>query len=120
MRRPSRSDRQGLAEVSNAAKEIGLHREMAQITDSTARVLGDTMDQEARDEAKAAKAKIESHEELCTERWGQARAASVRVEVALAALQKAVEDRIGKGPATVIAGMAGIIGYLAARAFPVH
>lgn len=109
--------------MSVAANEAGRGREIAQLAASTDRVLGKhiiDMDQEARDIAHEAKAKVLAHEELCAERWGQARAASARVEVALAVLQKNMEDRIGKVPATIIASMAAIIGYLAARAFPVH
>lgn len=123
LRCPSHCNGEGLAQMTQAANDVGRSREIAQIVESTDRVLGkhaQDMDQEARDIAHAAAAKIESHEELCTERWGQARAASVRVEVALAAMQKAMEDRIGKAPATIIAAMAGVIGYLAARAFPIH
>lgn len=103
--------------------EEGRVRQAVQIVESTSRVIEksiENMDQEARDIAHAAAARVESHEELCTERWSQARAASLRVEVALSAMQKSMEDRIGKVPATIIAGMAGIIGYLAARAFPIH
>ncbi len=109
--------------MTAAAKEVGQGREVAQIVASTDRVGGKhiiDMDQEARDIAHAADAKVTAHEVLCTERWGQARAASVRVEVALAGLQKNMEDRVGKGPATIIAALTGIIGFLAARAFPVH
>lgn len=109
--------------MTQAANEVGRNREMAQLVESTDRVMGKhtyDMDQEARDLGQAAIARVESHEELCTERWGQARAASVRVETALALLQKNMEDRVGKGPAAIIAGMAGVIGYLAARAFPIN
>jgi hypothetical protein len=109
--------------MTTVANEVGHGRETAQFLASTDRVLGKhiiDMDQEARDIAHAAASRVESHEELCTERWGQARAASARVEVALAALQKSIEDRIGKGPATIIAALTGVIGFLAARAFPIH
>lgn len=109
--------------MTTAAKEVGQGREIAQIVASTERILGkhiQDMDQEARDIAHAAAARVESHEELCTERWGQARAASGRVEVALEGLKKNMEDRIGKVPATIIAALTGIIGFLAARAFPIH
>lgn len=109
--------------MSTAANEVGRRREMAQIVESTDSVLGKhtrDMDQEARDLGNSAIARVESHEELCTERWSQARAASVRVELALSTMQKAMEDRIGKIPATIIASMAAVIGYLAARAFPIH
>lgn len=123
MRCPAFRNGEGMAEVETQENETGRNRERAQIIESTGRVIGKhlfDMDQEARDIAHAAAAKVESHEELCTERWGQARAASMRVEVALASLQKNMEDRVGKGPATIIAAMAGIIGWLAARAFPLH
>lgn len=113
----------GQSQVTAAAKEVGQGREVAQIVASTERLLGKhiiDMDQEARDIAHAAAAAVKSHEELCTERWGQARAASVRVEVALEGLKKNMEDRVGKGPATIIASLTAIIGFLAARAFPVH
>jgi hypothetical protein len=80
----------------------------------------DMIDQEARDRADEAASHIESHEKLCTERWNQSRAAQDRVEGALKSLQDAMNDRIGKLPASVIAILMGICGFLAARAFPTH
>lgn len=78
------------------------------------------MDQDARDLARDATARIKSHEELCTERWNQSRESGARVEIALAVLQKAMDEKIGKMPATLIAGLTGLVGWLAARAFPFH
>lgn len=107
----------------SVAAEAGRHREIAQLAAATDRVLGKhiiDMDQEARDLANAADGKISAHERLCTERWTQSKESSVRLELAMAELKKAVEDRIGKVPATIIAVMSAVIGFLAARAFPMH
>ena len=109
--------------MGQAADEAGFDREKEQISSSTKRLMqygAEEMDQDARDMAHDAVARIKSHEELCTERWNQARAATGRVEVALAVLQKAMDDRIGKMPAALIAGLTGMVGWLAARAFPLH
>jgi len=78
------------------------------------------MDQDARDDAAAAMRKITSHEEVCEMVRNQNTAMFTRIEATLALLQKAMDDRIGKIPASIIAVMAGIIGYLADRAFPFH
>lgn len=109
--------------MGQAAEEIGLNREKEQIIGSTARVLhqgAEDLDQDARDLAHTAIAKVKSHEELCTERWNQARAATVRVELALAILQRGMDEKIGKTPAAIIAGLTGLVGWLASRAFPLH
>ncbi|MEI9995078.1 MAG: hypothetical protein WDM91_10820 [Rhizomicrobium sp.] len=120
--------------TETVADEIGHDRQREQVKRSTSRLLhgdGDMIDQEARDLAKQAMARGEAHEDVCTERWTQSRDGQARVEGAVAALQnamderikaleKAMNDRIGKMPASVIAALTGLVGFLAARAFPVH
>ena len=75
-------------------------------------------DQVARDAATEARAMIRSHEAVCTERWKQSSQASSRVENALAEIQAGINKRIGLMPASVISLLIGVIGFLAARAFP--
>ena len=75
-------------------------------------------DQEARDLANRALSRVQSHEVLCTERWGQQRDTMARVEHTLADIQIGISRRIGMVPAGTIAGLVGLCGWLAARAFP--
>ena len=106
-----------------AADEVGHIRQLAQTALSSERVLQgqDTMiDQDARDSAGAAMSKITGHELLCTERWNQQREAMSRVEVALKEVGVKVDKQMGKIPAGVIAALTGLVGFLAARAFPLH
>lgn len=107
----------------SVVEDLGRQREASQVERSTQRLAGDTlkeMDEGARDVAYDAKFKIESHERVCTERWEQARLAGNRVEAAMGKLQDAMDERIGKVPAGIIAGLTGLVGFLAARAFPLH
>lgn len=107
----------------SASDEVGRQRQHQQVKMSTERLMGDEfsdMDQEARDLAKEAKSKIQSHEQLCTERWDQSRLAMERLEVCVEKVQKAMDERIGKIPASIIAALTGLVGFLAARAFPLH
>jgi len=104
--------------MTKAAEEAGLHREQEQIDRSTTRVLGaDSLDQDARDLAQKAFSRIDTHEVLCTERWNQLR-------VAMGMVQKSVDtmsrNTLGRIPAGIIAGLTGLVGWLAARAFPLH
>jgi len=78
------------------------------------------VDQEARDIANDARSRSDAHELLCTERWNAQGATMIRVEKNIEEIKDAVNDRIGKLPAGLIAGLTGLAGYLAARAFPVH
>lgn len=85
-------------------------------------------DQVARDESARNEARQDMHEAVCTERWQQSKEGLARVETGLAdfrkdvgikidKLQKGIDERIGKVPASVIAGLMGVIGFLAERAF---
>ena len=101
---------------------VARSREAAQIRLSKQRILerAANLDQEARDLANDAIARSEAHENLCTERWEHQKEAMARVETALGQVKACVEDKIGRLPAGLIAGLTGICGYLAARAFPLH
>lgn len=79
----------------------------------------DSIDQVARDDANHANGRIDSHETLCTERWTQQRQAMVLVQTTVDEIKKRMDKTIGHVPASIIAVMASIIGYLAARAFPI-
>lgn len=111
--------------MSKAADQIGESRERAQIIQSVSRVMTEgeeTLDQEARDCAKDAMSKLNTHEVLCTERWGQQRAALETLTVSVARLQNSFDGVSNKflSPVAVglIAGLMGLCGWLAARAFP--
>ncbi len=102
--------------MSKASEISGIHREKEQIDRSIVRVVGaETMDQDARDLGHKAVARIDAHEILCTERWLQQR-------VAVAALQGSFDimssNMLGRIPAGIIAILTGLVGWLAARAFP--
>ncbi len=73
------------------------------------------LDQEARDLAADALAKSKAHEDLCTERWLHQAATMARVEKTIGEIKTAVDDKIGKLPAGLIAGLTGLVGFLAAR-----
>ena len=106
-----------------AASELGKNREAAQIVSSTSRLMGKNdhdMDQEARDEAKAVTADLKAHKDVCAILAKQNADALSRLEAAISALQKKMDDRIGKIPAGIIAVMGTVIGFLAARVWPAH
>jgi hypothetical protein len=105
--------------MTKAADLIGLHREQEQIDRSITRVIkgGDTLDQEARDSAHRALGKLDTHETLCTERWNQQRVSIVEMQKSLDAMNKRM---VGNIPASIIAILMGAVGFLAARAFPLH
>lgn len=97
-------------------------RERAQVALSRKRVMmrAQALDQEARDLANDALARSKAHEELCSERWTHQSDTMARVEKIIGEIKTAVDDRIGKLPAGIIAGLTGLVGYLSARAFPIH
>jgi len=104
--------------MTRASEEAGFHREQEQVDRSTSRILGaDTLDQDARDLAQKALSRIDSHEVLCTERWNQQRVALALVQATLDVMNKSTLGRI---PAGIIATLTAIVGWLAARAFPLH
>lgn len=72
-------------------------------------------DQEARDLARKAMARMEAHEALCTERWNTSRATGERVEAAVTLIKDNINRRLGLAPATFIAGAMTVIGFLAAH-----
>lgn len=118
-----RSERYDRKTMTRAADEIGRAREQEQISRSVTRVMDgeqEVPDQLARDEAAKNEARQDKHEAVCTERWQQSKEGLARVELVLGTVQKAMNDRIGKIPASIIAAMTGIIGFLAARAWPIH
>lgn len=75
------------------------------------------MDQDARDLAHKALSRINTHETLCTERWNQQRVALAMVQKTLDVMSRTALGRI---PAGIIATLTAIVGWLAARAFPLH
>jgi hypothetical protein len=104
--------------MNSTADDLGQSRQLEQADRSAKRLMGEEdieVDQDARDDAKDALNKITSHEQLCTERWQQSREASARIEKALADMNKALSERIGKVPATIITAMAAVIGFLGAH-----
>jgi len=105
------------------ADEVGDSRQRSQIIESFSRVMtegNEEMDQDARDCARDALAKISSHEALCTERWNQKRLALESLQAAVDDLSKSMDTHIQRVPAGVIATLTGLCGWLAARAFPIH
>ena len=78
------------------------------------------LDQDARDAAAKVGAHLDSHETLCTERWLQQRAAVLELKACVDAITKKLDNSMGRVPVGVIAGLTGLVGWLAARAFPVH
>jgi hypothetical protein len=101
--------------MTKVTDELANLREREQISRSTTRIMGgeDGVDQEARDAVLKVGARMDSHEVLCTERWGQLRAAVAEVKAK-------VDKSIGYIPAALIAALTGICGFLADRAFPLH
>jgi len=124
--------------MGKVSDELGHARQLEQVDKSSKRVLGIDMDEEARnlaiearDESHRAKAMVLQHEAVCEERWKRQGETSLRLETSLtaltttvntqlASLQRGIDERVGKIPATIIAAMAGVIGFLADRAFPLH
>jgi hypothetical protein len=110
---------EGVMEQTNK----GRNREREQIDRSRnrvrARVDSAYVDQEARDRADDALAQSASHEILCNERWETQRSAMVRVEGSMVRIEKSISEKIGRIPAAIIAAMGTVIGFLAARVFPV-
>ena len=107
----------------SVVEEVGRQREKDQLARTTQRLLGDKiieMDQEARDLATEAKNQIKAHEDVCALAWANNNKTLERMEQAIAKLQDAMDDRIGKIPASIIAALTGLVGFLAARAFPIH
>ena len=78
----------------------------------------DAVDQVARDMANRALNHTDSHEVLCTERWAQQKLSMALVQKTLGEIQDSMNATIGRLPATIIAGLTGVVGFLAARAFP--
>ena len=105
--------------MTEAADVLGLGKEQEQIERSIERLMGEweMPDQEARDLAHKALGRMDSHEAVCTERWNQQR-------LALGILQKSFDamakNTLGRVPAGLIACLTGLVGWLAARAFPIH
>lgn len=113
--------------MTNLTEQVGDSRQRAQIVESVARVIGQgdgELDQDARDAARDALGKISSHETLCTERWAQQRAALETLGESVRHLQKSLDKianlYIPPLPGALIAGLMGLSGWLAARAFPLH
>lgn len=112
--------------MTEQAGEVGRSRERAQIVESVARVMlsGEEMDQDARDAARDAMGKIASHEAVCTERWAQQRIAMKAIELSMDHMRKSLELMANRYipplPGAMIAGLMGLCGWLAARAFPLH
>ena len=103
--------------MSKASDEVGRSRERTQIKRSTRSVMNraNMLDQNARDLAEEALSLSRAHEALCNERWNNQNATMVRVEKTMAEVKVAFEDKIGRLPAGVIAGLTGLCGFLAAR-----
>ncbi len=74
-------------------------------------------DHEAREGVAKALARMDTHETLCTERWNQQRLAVGAVQTTLDAMEK---NMLGRFPAAAIACLTGLVGFLGARAFPIH
>ena len=109
--------------MTGIGDKVGQSREMEQFISSEKRLIGqgaEEVDQEARDIARDALAKLSSHETLCTERWNQQRQALENLVSTVSGLQRSLDRTIPKLPAAVIAGLTGLVGYLADRAFPIH
>jgi hypothetical protein len=109
--------------MSRATEKVGRGREREQVRRSTKNVMDKadaSLDQDARDTANDALAASKAHELICDLRWKTHAEAMIRVEAALVEVNKAIHDKIGRMPAGVIAALTGLVGFLAARAFPVH
>lgn len=78
------------------------------------------MDQDARDLANKALAKIEAHEGVNEQRYNQTKDSLARVEVLIESMKRTFDNMVGRVPAGIIAGLTGLVGWLAARAFPLH
>jgi hypothetical protein len=109
--------------VTRLTDDIGDIRQRAQVEGSVTRILShgeEALDQDARDTARDALSKISSHETLCTERWLQSRAALDNVSHEVRNLKKSLDRHIAPLPASIIAVLMGLCGWLSARAFPLH
>ena len=109
--------------MTKAAEELGKEREIEQISQTTARIMRsgeEVLDQEARDAAAKVGAHLDAHEVLCTERWYQQRMAVAEVKSSVDAITKKLDNSMGRVPVGLIAGLTGLVGWLAARAFPLH
>jgi hypothetical protein len=107
--------------MSKDSDAVGSQRQQEQIIGSTDRVItGDKVDQEARDIGKDASSRIKSHEVLCAERWNQARDAMQDLSKTIDELRKQINSYVPPLPGAAIAGLMGMCGWLAARAFPMH
>ena len=80
----------------------------------------DAIDQHARDLAQMALSNGNSHEALCEERWQQQKIGMILVQKTVDEIKKGMENSIGRMPAGIIAALTGLVGWLAARAFPLH
>lgn len=78
-------------------------------------MVGELIDQEARDLARDAMARIVTHEQVSVVQWKQSADASARVEQALGDVKKAISNRIGITPVSVISALMALCGFLAAR-----
>lgn len=96
--------------------KLGTALEKEQVTRSMRNII----DQKARDIGTGAQDDIVRHETLCEERWKNQLLSMGRMETSMAAIQVAMNDRIGRTPAVIIATLTGLVGFLAARAFPLH
>ena len=74
------------------------------------------VDYVARSNAERAATRMDAHEVLCTERWNTAKDVWQRVEKSVNGLY----SRIWAVAFVVFSSMLGLIGFLAARAFPPH
>lgn len=102
--------------MTKAGDELAHVREIEQLSRSATRVLRsgeETLDQEARDIGAKAASRMDAHEVLCTERWNQLRKS-------VDELAQKLNRTVGYVPASLIAALMGICGYLADRAFPLH
>lgn len=108
--------------MTDLTDEVGDSRERVQIVESLSRVIGKDMelDSDARDLARDALAKISSHERLCTERWQQQVISLNRLESTIDEIKATAQNQVAKIPAGIIAALVGVIGFLSARAFPIH
>jgi hypothetical protein len=76
------------------------------------------IDQVARDSAETANARIASHEKLCDERWKNQALGMMRLEQAARDVKVAVDRKIDKVPAAIIALLTSALGFLVAKVVP--
>lgn len=105
--------------MTRYSDEIGENRDKEQISRSAARIIGpeEMPDHDARELARKAMARVDTHETLCTERWNQQRLAMSMLQ---RSLDQITRNTLGRVPAGIIACLTGLVGWLAARAFPIH